>query len=89
MTDPLFRVSFVFQPPVWRVARSYDLRGMGIHAEPVRIDRDHGRKRLLILCPDRVPAGTYSTPYEVLRAYLLALPTAEKVRREAEMKEAA
>ena len=89
MTDPLFRVSFVFQPPVWRVARSYDLRGMGIHAEPVRIDRDHGRKRLLVLAPTRIPAGEYHTPLEVLNAYLLALPIEEKDRRAAEMREAA
>lgn len=72
--------------PLWTVAKCYDMRAGEDHALPVKVSTDHGRKRLLILCPERVQSGTYSTPYELLRAYLHALPEAEKRRRALEMR---
>lgn len=75
--------------PLWTVAKCYDMRAGEDHALPVKVSTDHGRKRLLILCPERVAPGEFHTPYELLRAYLAALPAEVKRAREAEMRRAA
>lgn len=76
--------------PVWTVSKCYDVRKEAEpYTLPVKLSTDHGRKRLLILCPFRLPLQTYCTPYEILRAYLLELPDEVKRARAAEMRRAA
>lgn len=74
--------------PLWSVTKCYDLRHGAGFAIPVKVDRDHGRdrQRLLVLSPERIPVGSYVTPYEALQAYLLALPLEVKLAREVELR---
>lgn len=97
----MWRVSFSFNPMavgtfdgsrerisgLWDVKKCYDVRKESVpFTAPVRVSTDHGRKRLLILCPERIAVHESHTPFELLRCYLHALPVDIKIEREREMR---